>query len=73
MTRTLPIEGDARNFFLWYCDRGPQSHLKLLIYLNDADEQGGSTQHLSLRDTDAIAAELARSAAARTGLGYDSE
>jgi hypothetical protein len=31
MTQNLPAEGDARNSFLWYCDRGSQSHLKLFV------------------------------------------
>jgi hypothetical protein len=54
VTRALPVEGNARNSFLWHCDRGPRAHLKLLVYLNDAQEHGGSTQFINLRDTEAI-------------------
>ena len=47
-------EGEPGVSFAWHCDGGPTAHLKLLLYLNDADEHGGGTQFLDRETTDAF-------------------
>ncbi len=42
--------------FRWHCDKGPRSHLKLMIYLNSTDEHGGNTEFIKLGDTASVAA-----------------
>ena len=37
---------DSRRSFLWHCDKGPSSHLKILLYLNGTEEHGGNTEFL---------------------------
>lgn len=43
ITRALPARALSRHSFLWHCDKGPQAHLKLLVYLNGTREHGGNT------------------------------
>jgi hypothetical protein len=57
VTRARPIPREHRNSFLWHCDRGPEAHLKLLVYLNGVEEHGGYTEFLDLAAT----RELSRS------------
>ncbi len=40
--------------FRWHCDKGPERHLKLLIYLNDHKAHQGGTEYLDLDDTAAV-------------------
>ena len=54
LSRTEPSEGRATVSFKWHCDRGPRSHLKLLVYLNDHSEHGGGTSYLDLAGTEAV-------------------
>jgi hypothetical protein len=56
VTRALPVREQTRNSFLWHCDRGPQAHLKLLIYLNGTREHGGNTEFTDLETTRRMAA-----------------
>jgi hypothetical protein len=42
--------------FRWHCDKGPKTHLKLMVYLNATDEHGGNTEFISLADTARVAA-----------------
>ena len=51
ITRATPVPELGRNSFRWHCDRGPVSHLKLLLYLNGQDEHGGGTEFLDLATT----------------------
>ncbi len=44
----------ARRSFLWHCDKGPSSHVKLLVYLNGTDEHGGNTMFLDRPTTSAF-------------------
>lgn len=37
--------------FRWHCDGGPQPHLKILVYLNDHREHGGTTLFLDRETT----------------------
>lgn len=55
LSRTAPVEGPASVSFMWHCDRGPRSHLKLLVYLNDYAEHGGGTAYLDLESSSAVA------------------
>jgi hypothetical protein len=55
LARTAPAEGPASVSFMWHCDRGPRSHLKLLVYLNDYSEHGGGTSYLDLASSEAVA------------------
>jgi hypothetical protein len=55
VSRAIPCETLDRNSFRWHCDRGPEHHLKLLLYLNDHEEHGGSTEFLDLEATRRIA------------------
>ncbi|NQZ06895.1 MAG: GSCFA domain-containing protein [Algicola sp.] len=38
----------------WHCDRGPEKHLKMLIYLNDYDEHLGNTKFLDKTTSDKL-------------------
>ncbi len=40
--------------FLWHCDKGPSSHLKLLLYFNPTAEHGGSTEFANKDTTEAV-------------------
>jgi hypothetical protein len=42
--------------FRWHCDRGPKTHLKLIVYLNATDAHGGNTEFVPLADTASVAA-----------------
>lgn len=55
LARTAPTQGPASVSFRWHCDRGPQTHLKLLVYLNDHAEHGGGTSYLDLAGSEAVA------------------
>jgi hypothetical protein len=55
VSRSVPVSRAGQNSFLWHCDRGPQSHLKLLYYLNAWQEHGGGTSFLDLETTQKIA------------------
>jgi hypothetical protein len=54
LSRTAPSREPASVSFRWHCDKGPQSHLKLLVYLNDYDEHGGGTSYLDLAGSTAV-------------------
>lgn len=41
--------------FKWHCDKGPSSHLKLIVYLNPTVDHGGNTEFMDLEDTLAVA------------------
>lgn len=41
--------------FRWHCDKGPSSHLKLIVYLNPTAEHGGNTEFIDLADSEAVA------------------
>jgi len=41
--------------FRWHCDKGPSSHLKLIVYLNPTEEHGGNTEFIDLAGTEAVA------------------
>jgi hypothetical protein len=41
--------------FRWHCDKGPTTHLKLIVYLNATDEHGGNTEFIPLADTARVA------------------
>ena len=53
---TPPTRRPASVSFLWHCDKGPRAHLKLMVYLNDADEHGGGTAFLDRNDSAAVEA-----------------
>lgn len=56
LSRTAPLsEGRPTVSFMWHCDRGPRTHLKLLVYLNDYSEHGGGTSYLDLAASEAVA------------------
>lgn len=55
VSRSVPILELGLNSFRWHCDRGPQSHVKLLFCLNDWKEHGGGTTFLDLETTKKIA------------------
>jgi len=55
LSRTAPGTAPASVSFRWHCDKGPRSHLKLLVYLNDYSEHGGGTAYLNLADSEAVA------------------
>lgn len=38
----------------WHCDKGPENHLKMLIYLNDYEEHGGNTLFYDVQTTDKL-------------------
>jgi len=41
--------------FRWHCDKGPSSHLKLIVYLNPTAEHGGNTEFIDLEGSEAVA------------------
>lgn len=42
--KNMPNESSDRSYsFYWHFDAGPATHLKLLVYLNSAEESGGDT------------------------------
>jgi hypothetical protein len=51
----MPLPDENRNAFLWHCDTGPRAHLKLLVYLNSAEEHGGNTAFLDIEATRKLA------------------
>jgi hypothetical protein len=53
--RAIPSETLGRNSYRWHCDRGPEHHLKLILYLNDYAEHGGGTEFLDEEATRRIA------------------
>lgn len=55
VSRAVPVKKLGFNSFRWHCDRGPQMHLKLLLYLNDYEEHEGNTEFLDLECTSKIA------------------
>ena len=55
LSRTAPVDVPASVSFMWHCDRGPRSHLKLLVYLNEFSEHGGGTAYLDLASSEAVA------------------
>ena len=55
LSRTAPGNEPASVSFRWHCDKGPRSHLKLLVYLNDYREHGGGTAYLDLAGSAAVA------------------
>ena len=56
VSRTAPGSGPPSVSFRWHCDKGPRTHLKLLVYLNDASEHGGGTAFVDLAQTASLAA-----------------
>lgn len=54
LSRTAPSSEPASVSFRWHCDKGPQAHLKLLVYLNDYTEHGGGTSYLDLAGSTAV-------------------
>jgi len=63
VSRSIPTPELLHNSFRWHCDRGPEQHLKLLLYLNDYEEHGGKTGFLDMLTTQRIA---------KTGYVFDS-
>ena len=53
---TQPSKQPSSISFRWHCDKGPTEHLKLMVYLNDAEEHGGGTAFLPPRASAAVAA-----------------
>ena len=41
--------------FRWHCDKGPSTHLKLIVYLNPSAEHGGNTEFIDLEGSEAVA------------------
>lgn len=56
VTMTPPATEQKSVSFRWHCDKGPETHLKLMVYLNATDEHGGNTEFISLADTASVAA-----------------
>ncbi len=54
LSRTAPSSEPASVSFRWHCDKGPQAHLKLLVYFNDYAEHGGGTSYLDLAGSAAV-------------------
>ena len=59
-TRTLPAEnvdclGVPEMSYKWHCDAAPKNYLKILLYLNDADQHGGGTAFLDASTTRKLA------------------
>lgn len=52
--KAQPADQPTRSF-LWHCDKGPSSHLKILLYLNDFQEHQGNTIFLDRATTDKFA------------------
>jgi hypothetical protein len=55
LSRTAPGTAPASVSFRWHCDKGPRTHLKLLVYLNGYHEHGGGTSYLDLAGSAAVA------------------
>jgi hypothetical protein len=55
LSLTRPAPEQASVSFRWHCDKGPSSHLKLIVYLNPTAEHGGNTEFIDLDDTMAVA------------------
>ena len=55
LSRTEPVADPPTVSFMWHCDRGPSSPLKLLVYLNDHAEHGGGTSYLDRDGSEAVA------------------
>lgn len=55
LTATPASRAPASVSFRWHCDKGPRTHLKLLVYLNGWESHQGNTEFLSLADTSAVA------------------
>jgi len=53
LTRQAPEQAIVS--FKWHCDKGPSSHLKLIVYLNPTREHGGNTEFMDVEDTAAVA------------------
>ena len=50
--RNVPGENsDKQVSFKWHLDGGPEHHLRILVYLNSAEESGGNTLILSRKTT----------------------
>ena len=45
--RTMPAK-ESRRSFLWHCDRGPRSFLKINMFLDATSEHSGTTEFLDL-------------------------
>ncbi|MET0282771.1 MAG: hypothetical protein ABW278_16810 [Steroidobacteraceae bacterium] len=52
---TRPEDKQRSVSFRWHCDKGPSSHLKLILYLNATSTHGGNTEFLNLADSNAVA------------------
>lgn len=55
LTCTEPAPRQSSVSFRWHCDRGPESHLKLLLYLNPTEDHGGNTALLDRAQTERVA------------------
>ncbi|HEX7036336.1 MAG TPA: hypothetical protein VF210_11205 [Pseudomonadales bacterium] len=55
VTATPPSAEPPSVSFHWHCDKGPRTHLKLIVYLNATAEHGGNTEFLALPDSLAVA------------------
>ncbi len=53
LTRAAPEQASVS--FRWHCDKGPSSHLKIIVYLNATASHGGNTEFMDLGDTLALA------------------
>lgn len=51
VSRTLPAKGPPTVSFRWHCDKGPRSHLKILVYLTDAKESNSGTAFVDVAQT----------------------
>jgi hypothetical protein len=54
-TATAPSARGATVSFRWHCDKGPRTHIKLIVYLNGSEEHGGNTEFVPLDDSRAVA------------------
>ncbi|MGA9575168.1 MAG: hypothetical protein WBS20_14615 [Lysobacterales bacterium] len=52
---TRKAKEQASVSFRWHCDKGPSSHLKLIVYLNPTEAHGGNTEFIDLAGTAAVA------------------
>lgn len=52
---TRKAKEQASVSFRWHCDKGPSSHLKLIVYLNPTAEHGGNTEFIDLAGSEAVA------------------
>jgi hypothetical protein len=55
LSLTRPAPEQASVSFRWHCDKGPSSHLKLIVYLNPTAVHGGNTEFIDLADSMAVA------------------